>query len=188
MTPTKNFSTFSPLKIKKNIKIGLFALTMTASYSMVFTSCSSSVEYVNEEKVELTQGLITEVKEMKPGQFKITDETVVPKKEDSRIIAEYTDTTRDTFTLEEAMLVEHEDGRRRGFNGVLMGGLMGYYMGKSLSSPVNSSAYASQNAYNKSNTSGKSSLNSTARRTTVKKPVGSKSGYGSSKSTRSYGG
>lgn len=183
MTPFQKFSRSS--KVRTYLMGG--AIVFGLSGSMIFTSCSSEPQYTTEEKVELTKGLITEVEEVKAGQFKITDETVVPTRDDSRIIALYLDGARDTFTLDEAMLVEANDGRRRGFSSVLMGGMMGYMMGRSLSSPVNPTAYKNQDTYNRVNKTTGSTLQNTAKRTTVRKPVRSKSGYGS-KSSRSYGG
>ena len=97
------------------------------------------------------------------------------------------DGVRDTFTLDEAMLVEANDGRNRGFSSVLMGGMMGYMMGRSLSSPVNPNSYKDKSTYNRVNKTTGSTLQNTAKRTTVRKPVKSSSGYGS-KSSRSYGG
>ena len=169
-------------KIKKtSIAIGS-ALVMTG-----LISCGDSGGQEYETSVELTptQGIVTEIKEVQQELFRITDEIVVETKDDSRIIAEYMDTTRDTFTLEEAKLYYAENpSRGRAMNGILMGGLMGYMMGKSMSTPVSRNAYSSDKAYNKSTTSN-NSLRSTASKRTVKTP---KKGFGSSKSSRSYGG
>lgn len=154
-----------------------------------FMACNSGPQYELSETLDPTQGVITEVKEMEKDLFRITDETIVPLKEDSRIIAEYLDGVRDTFTLEEAKLIDTEGQsethyHRSGMSGVLMGGMMGYMMGRSLSSPINRAAYASQSAYQKS-TGASSSMRSTATRRTVRTP---KTGFGGSRSTRSYGG
>lgn len=140
----------------------------------------------SEEVLDPTQGVITEVKEMEKDKFRITDEKVVSKKEDSRVIAEYLDGTRDTFTLDEVKVVEQQNSsyRHRSMNGILIGGLMGYMMGKSMSTPISSGAYASNAAYQKSSQAN-NSLRSTATRRTVSRP---RSGFGSSKSSRSYGG
>ena len=150
-----------------------------------FWACGGGTEYETTEVLDPTQGIVTEVKEMEKDLFKITDETIVATPADSRIIAEYMDGQRDTFTLEEARLVDAENPtRRRSMNSILMGGMIGYMMGKSMSTPISRSAYANDKAYQKSSTSN-SSLRSTASRRTVKTP---KKGFGSSKSSRSYGG
>jgi len=147
-------------------------------------SCGSNVEYQDTEVLSPTQGVITEVKEMETDLFKITDETIVNTKEDSRIIAEYMDGVRDTFTLEEAQLQDADNPRRRGTRGVWMAGMMGYMMGRNMSQGTSRAAYANDKAYNKS-TKATNSLRSTASRKTVRTP---KKGFGSSRSTRSYGG
>jgi len=136
-----------------------------------------------------TQGVITEIEEMKNGEYLITNETIVSRKEDSRIIASYLDGTRDTLTLEQAKLEESESSssstHRRGMSPILMGGMMGYMMGKNMSTPVSRSAYKSSSVYDRSNSS-TSTLRSSATKRTVSRP---KSGFGSSGgSTRSSGG
>jgi len=145
---------------------------------------SSSEEYVSETVYDPTQGIVTEVKEVESELYKITDETIVEKKEDSRIIAEYLDGVRDTFTLDEARLVDADNPRRRGVSGILMGGMMGYMMGKRMSQPLSKTAYANDDAYKKSQSSS-NKLKSTATKRTVKSK---KKGYGSGKSSKSYGG
>lgn len=160
-------------------------------FAIGLSSCGSDTNYVEEEKVELTKGLITELKEVEENSFKITDERVVDSKEDSRIIAHYLDGTIDTFTVDQVRVVEQNDPnyhRRSGMSGVLMGGLMGYYLGRSLSSPPRASAYADPKTYNRVNSNAGSTLNQTARRTTVRRPSRSSSGHGSGRSTRSSGG
>ncbi len=157
-----------------------------------FSDSSSEQEYVEEtEVVEFTQGVITEVEEAEKDLFKITDETIVPTKEESRIIASYLDGARDTFTLEEVQLVDAEgsetSSRRSGLSSAVTGGLMGYFIGRSLSSPRNPGVYKNTAAYNKSGTTN-TALRSTAKTRTVRKPATGKSGFGGTKSTRSYGG
>lgn len=176
---------FSKLKATK---ISIKKVTMAIGTSVMLTgmmSCGGGASYETTEVLEATQGVVTTVKETQKDLFKITDEDIVASKDDSRIIAQYMDGAIDTFTLAEAQLVDAENpGRRSGMRGVLMGGMMGYMMGKSMSTPLSSSAYANTNAYQKSNTAN-SSLKSTATRRTVSTP---KKGFGSSKSSRSYGG
>ncbi len=175
--------TSSLVKTSKKIKKAGLILGSTILMSGLI-SCGGNVEYVDQEVLSPSQGVITEVKEMETDLFRITDESIVATPADSRIIAEYMDGVRDTFTLEEARLVDADNPRRSMMSSVLMGGMMGYMMGKSMSSPINKSAYASESAYKKS-TSSNTSLKSTASRKTVRTP---KKGFGSSKSSRSYGG
>lgn len=162
------------------------------------SSCSTSDSsnnqaYTEEVVVEAyTQGVITEIEETEKDLFKITDETTVPTREESRIIASYLDGSRDTFTLEEVALTETDSTssnyrRRSGMSSAITGGLMGYFLGRSMSSPTNPGVYKNSAAHAKSTTTNKA-LRSTAKTSTVKTPSRSSSGYGGGKSTRSYGG
>ena len=175
-------TTIPALTVSKIKKTGVFVASSLLFGAML--SCGSNVEYQDTEVLTPTQGVITEVKEMETDLFKITDEQVVPTIDDSRIIAEYMDGVIDTFTLQEATLVDADNPRRSRTRGVLMGGMMGYMMGRSMSQGTTRSAYASDAAYKKSSNT-TNSLRSTASRKTVRTP---KKGFGSSRSTRSYGG
>ena len=170
-------------KYTNKVKKASFVLGSALFISSLF-SCGSNVEYQDTEVLTPTQGVITEVKEMEADKFKITDETIVATIDDSRIIAEYMDGVRDTFTLAEAELVDEENPRRRGTRGVLLYGMMGYMMGRNMNQAPSRAAYANDAAYKKS-TSTSNSLRSSASRKTVSTP---KKGFGSSKSTRSSGG
>ena len=155
---------------------------------LTFTSCGSSSD---TEEVEIpTEGLITTVKEVETDLFKIEDESIVSNPADSRIIANYMNATSDTFTLAEAKLMQaNGTGREQsvvrsaglGYFGFIMLGRMG---GRS----IGAGAYTSANAHSKAgNTAGKQ-MKSSANRVTRTRPSSGKSGYGSGKSTRSYGG
>ncbi len=150
-------------------------------------SDSSSTDYIEETLETPTQGIWVELQEMKQDEFKITNEEILDAREDSRIIATYMDNTVDTFTIDEVTLTEESSPRRSMIRSIAYAGMIGYMMGRPMSSGINRSAYASESAYNKSNTAGRSQLRSTAKRTTTRKPTSSKS-YGSGKSTKSYGG
>ena len=152
-----------------------------------------------ETTITPTEGMITTVREIEPDKFKIEDEQVVPKPEDSRIIAKYIDNTIDTLTLAEAQVLAAQDttatgennNHRRRSGGLLRAasfGLMGYMMGRSMSSHrPSASAYVDQKTYNRVSNGAGARVNQTAKRTTTSRPSG-RSGYGGGKSTRSYGG
>ncbi|NRB51648.1 MAG: hypothetical protein HRU41_28505 [Saprospiraceae bacterium] len=193
MTPKRNFT-----RLKTSARHTLVAIG--AAGALFFTSCDN-VQYVEEEKVELTKGLITTLEEVEPDNFKIIDEQVVDSKAQSRVITHYMDGTIDTLMLNDvdpntlASTAEPSDStdrhhyyRRRSMSGVLMGGLMGYYMGRSTSVPPSASSYRDQNTYNRVNSSTGRTLSNTASRTTVRKPTSGSSGFGGSRSTRSSGG
>ena len=179
------------MKIKWII-YGLLALIFIG-YSMFRSGDSSSSNVVNEEVVTPTQGIITTVKEVEADEFRIEDEQIVDSPEDSRIIAKYMDNTVDTFTLAEAQMASDTSNsqyrRRNPVARMAYYGLMGYFMGRSMGSHrPHSSAYVDQNTYNRVTNNAGQSMQRTARRTSVSRPSSGKSGYGGSRSTRSYGG
>ncbi len=121
---------------------------------------------------ELTQGVITVVKEIAPNQYEIQEEKTVPSKADTRVIVKKLDGKVDTFTTEQvkAMVTAQDSLAARDTalhtasrdtskktktqiyqNGysptmhtlgyVLMGGMMGYFIGKSLAMPPNPNVY-----------------------------------------------
>ena len=184
-------------KILKWSFYGLIAVYFV--YSVFIKKDESATEqmtYTEETVLEPTQGVVTTVEEIQAEVFKITDEEVVEVKEDSRIIANYMNGKVDTFTLEEVALVDttitdrnNPNYGRRMIRSVVIGGAIGYMMGRPMGRGLNRSSYRSDAAYNKSNSSTKTRMTNTASKRTVRKPVARKStGFGSGKSTRSYGG
>ncbi len=173
-----------------NLKYVLYGvIAIFVLYSWFGESSEGEVQY---EEVELpTQGLATILQETQPDLFKIEDEQALPSTEESIIVAKYMDGQIDTFTLAEARLMEQSTGtspRNRAMVRAASAGFFGYMMGRSMSTPVRSSAYMDQKTYNRVNNTAGSQVRNTASRTTRAKPSSGKSGYGGSKSTRSYGG
>jgi hypothetical protein len=179
--------------------IGLVALVF---YMIVKSDSPSSTsdQYVAIESTtvtEPTEGVITRLKEVEPEVFKITEEELVPTKEESRIITTYMDGEVDTFLLQEIAVVDttivSEDKgyrRRSGISTALHYGLLGYWLGRPMSTPIRQSSYANSDAYNRSQ-NGRTRMTNTARTRTVRTPRPSstgKSGFGAGKSTKSYGG
>lgn len=206
MTPFRNFSKRPVQSLKKGLVLTTIAGTL------LFTSCGSNVEYVEEEVVEMTKGVVTTVEEVSPDEFKIIDEQVIEDKDASMVIANYIDGETDTMSLAEvqgdwsggsgsfdsngeatsptanttSQDTTRHYRRRSGIGSIIMYGYIGYMMGRT--TRPNPAAYRNANTYNRvANTTG-NTLNNTATRKTVSKPATGKSGYGSSKSTRSYGG
>jgi len=171
------------------IKYAFYALiALFFGYNFFFGSSDNTAEnYEYEEVVEPTEGLVTTVKEMETDVFKIEDEEVVPTPAESRIIAKYLDGQIDTFTLEEAKLVDAESsGRRSGVMRAASYGLFGYMMGRRMggSSGIRSSAYTDPKTAQRVGNKAGSQINNSAKRTTRVKP--GSGGFG--KSTRSVGG
>lgn len=172
--------------------------TFYAFFALSFLySCGGSSEVEYEEVVLPTQGLITVVKEVETDLFKIEEEVTIPDTSGSLIVANYLDSTSDTFTLTEARLMETNGypGRSGSVMQAASYGLFGYMIARNLGGGRMAArrpqpgAYTSQKAYQKSTSTAGQSLNRTASRTRRVKPGSGKSGYGSSrKSTRSFGG
>lgn len=168
------------------IKYGFYAIIAIFLLTRFFGGGSEGADYVEETLEDPTQGIVAHIQEVEKDLFKITDEKLIDKKEDSQIIATFMDSHVDTFSLEEIKLTEANNPQRSMLRSVAMAGMLGYMMGRPMGSGLSRSAYADDKSFNKSNTSGKNQLRSTASRKVVKTPA--KKGYGSSKSTRSYGG
>jgi len=175
----------------RNLKYAFYAvIAVVVLYNMFFGESESS-ETVMEEVTVPTEGLITTVQEIDTNLFKISDEQPVPTVEDSRIIANYMDSTSDTFTLEEAKLVEAGQGgsgyRSNGIVRAATAGFFGYMIGRSMAGGrPSASAYTDPKTHSRVSNNAGSRITSSAR--TVSRPVKGKSGYGSNRSTRSYGG
>jgi hypothetical protein len=175
----------------KNLVRNLFFALIVASFGMAaLSSCGSNVEY--EEAEVPTQGLITTVQEVQPDEFKIEDEVPVPDTSQSLIIAKYLDGGIDTFTLTEARLMQQQQNTSSRGSGIMRAasyGFFGYMIGRSMSRGFRPSAtaYTDPNTYNRVNNSTGNTIRSTSQR--VSRPSsGSRSGYGTSRSSRSYGG
>lgn len=167
----------------------LYFLSCSLVGATLLVSCGGGESY---EEVEIpTQGLITTVQEVQTEQYKIADEQTVQDTADSRIIANYLDNTSDTFTLAEARLVQQSgySGHRSGVFTAASYGFFGYMIGRSMMRHrPSSAAYMDQKTYNKVNSTTGNSMRSTASK--VRRPTksGSRSGFGSGRSTRSHGG
>jgi hypothetical protein len=166
-----------------------FALIVTSFGMAALSSCGSNVEYQEEEVP--TQGLITTVQEVQTNEFKIENEVPVADTSQSLIIAKYLNGSIDTFTLAEARVMQQQGTSSQG-SGIMRAasyGFFGYMIGRSMSRGFRPSAtaYTDPNTYNRvSNSTGNTIRSSTQK---VSRPSsGSRSGYGTSRSSRSYGG
>lgn len=168
--------------------------------SFALTACGGA------ERVDQNAGIVTTVREVSEGEFKIEDEQMVETKSASAIIAKYADNTTDTIPLSEMERMmsdstlaqasqdtthnrHHHYRRRSSMFSIVSYGMMGYMLGRSRSNfSPRPSAYMNQSTYQRvSNTTGTRFRNATSR-TTSSRPSKGKSGYGRSRSTRSYGG
>lgn len=171
-----------------NLKDALLLMTITAFGFFALTSCGGP-QY---EEVEIpTQGLVTTVVEVETDQFKIEDEVAIPDTSQSLIIAKYLDGGIDTFTLAEVRLMQQNGygGRHGGIFTAASYGFFGYMIGRSMMGGFRPSAtaYRDPNTYNRVNNTTGSTIRSTSQRVSRPSTRG-RSGYGSGRSSRSYGG
>lgn len=154
---------------------------LSAGLGFALFSCGSDTETIQEP----TEGLITTVTEVQPESYRIASEVPVDQIEDSRIIVENMDGMRDTFTLEEARLITQvaDSTQTRPFRSAGLGYWGFLMLGRMGGHSVSPGAYVNNSAYNNASSSAGTRLNNSARTTTR-----SKSGFGSGKSTRSFGG
>lgn len=176
------------------------ALTAALILGFLLTACGGA------QRVDPDAGIVTTVREVSEGEFKIEDEQMVETKSASAIIAKYADNTTDTIPLSEMQQMmkdstmaqaaqdtthhrHHHYRRRSSMFSIVSWGMMGYMMGRNRRNfSPRPSAYVNQSAYQRvSNTTGARFRNATSR-TTTSRPSKRKSGYGKSRSTRSYGG
>ena len=170
---------------------------------MNWTACGSPADRggdVDELFAEVNQGVVTELTEVAPDEWRIADERVVGDSARSKIIATGLDGVTDTFALGEigdADAVASADStssrrarRRSYFTPILFYGLFGSRFGRSYgyaSAGPRPSAYVNPTAYNRVQSTAGSQLR-TARPGGSSKPSSSRTGYGSGRSTRSFGG
>lgn len=172
------------------IKYGIYAVIGIMILSSIFGDDSDNGT-TTEEVALPTQGLMTVVQEMEQDQFKISDEITIPDTSESLIVANYLDSTSDTFTLAEARLAEAGGGstRSRSIVRAASAGLFGYMIGRSMMSHrPRPGAYTDPKTHQRVSNSAGNKMNQTAARSTRTRPTSGKSGYGGGKSTRSYGG
>lgn len=160
----------------------LFLLLLPLSLTVGLTSC----ETATDEGSEPTEGVITTVEEVSPGDYKIASEEVVPTPADSRIVINNMDGTSESYTLEEAKLIEQQmqsdsTGNSRAYSPFrsAMLGYFGFMMLNRMGSRPSPAAYTNSRAYQQSTGNVGSRLNSTSR---------ARSGFGGGRSTRSFGG
>lgn len=186
----KNY--FNPVDYAKKLM-----LATIVSGALLVQGCSSGdgsprLKEFDEKTIhESTQGVITEVEEIEPGnEYKIIDERIIDEKEKSIAIVHALDGTTDTLSLRK-MASDKESGtsyRHSGLSSLLMFSLAGSFFNNNLGNVTpDSRYYKNEAAFNKSNNL-KSDLQRTATSRTVKVPKAASSGYGAGKSFRSFGG
>ncbi len=154
MTPFKNYSKNPtwPGRLKRGSIYVAVALAMSGQ---VGCGSDNGNDWEEVTTYEVKKGVVTTLEETEPGQFSIIDEQVVEHKDSSRVIIKRLDGSTETLTLNQARgLVQAQDTvyqtntthRHHGMGGVLWWGAMGYMMGRSFNTPVQSYVYRNGNS------------------------------------------
>lgn len=195
------------IKRAKDISIGgALALTLFSG-GLFMQSCGSSDEddsAYSYEETTYAKGIRSHIKEVKPGEFKITDEESVGAGKSLAIVT-YLDGHTDSLTATAAKALIDEDirtnetrvGHHGGLSSMLLYGGMGYMLGRSSGNGYmnnyrdgNSNArgfYSNPDAYNKSQNVVADVNSSRSTRTVSTRPKGGRSGFFSRSSSRSGG-
>jgi len=160
----------------------LLLLLLPLSLTVGLNGCETAAD----EGSEPTEGIITTVEEVSPGDYKIASEEIVPVPSDSRIVVNNMDGSSETYTLEEAKLIDRQmqsdsTGNARAYSPFrsAMMGYFGFMMLNRIGNRPSASAYTNNRAYQQTTNTTGSRLNSTSR---------ARSGFGGGRSTRSFGG
>lgn len=168
-----------------------------AALSVAIASCSSDSdlahfkETATKDITESTQGVITKIKEVAPGEFKIDEEKIIENKDGSYVTVEKLDGSTDSTSLKR---LKEDPSHSSSFfatyaiSRLMMGSLAGTFFNQNMSAVnVNPANYSNTQAYNNSQKL-KGNMANTARVRSVSVPSAGSKGYGASKSFRSVGG
>jgi hypothetical protein len=199
MTPKRKGTV---VKTVKEITIGAALTVALLNGGMMLQSCGGSSEDDNEQKETPYKGrpVKTYITEIKPGEYKITDEVAVNSDAEAGAIVRYFDGRRDTLTVTEARNLVKTDSTTRDYynnpnhyhshhhrsslsNALLWGG-MGYMLGRNNNSQFynegrerqySSGVYANSSVYSRS--SGIHDGYHSHRKSVASRPSSSRSGF-----------
>jgi hypothetical protein len=185
-----NKNPINALLLSRKIAAGLFAS------AILLQSCSSSdgsprIKDFEEQTVnESTQGVITELEEIEPGDdWKIVDERVIEDKDKSLAIVHTLEGETDTLSLKKMQSPRDSSVHRHsGLRGILMYSMARSFFSNNMNNVTPESRYYKNSDAYKKSLGVRSQLQNTSVAKTVKVPSGASRGYGSGKSFRSFGG
>ncbi|REA58332.1 hypothetical protein DSL64_20940 [Dyadobacter luteus] len=195
------------IKKAKDISInGALALALLSS-GLMMPGCSGNQEDESDysyEETTYSKGIRSHIKEVKPGEFKITDEeTVDPEK--SVAIVTYLDGHTDSLSttaakalIDDEIRTNHSGiGHHSGLSSMLLYGGMGYMLGRNMNNGyINNyrerdrdtrGFYANPGAYSKSQSAVQEVHNTRSTRVVNTRPSGGRSGFFGRSSGRSGG-
>lgn len=207
MTPKRKGTV---VKTVKEITIGAALTVALLNGGMMLQSCGGSDDNDRQETPYKGRPVKTYITEIKPGEYKITDEVAVSSDAEAGAIVRYFDGRRDTLTVAEARNLVKTDSTTRDYynnpnhyhshyhrsslsNALLWGG-MGYMLGRNNNSQFynegrerqySSGVYANSSVYQRS--AGIHESYHSYRKSSASRPSSSRSGF-FGRSGRSFGG
>lgn len=194
------------IKRAKDITLSSALTLAILSGGAMMTGCSSKEDEsdYSYEETTYSKGIRSHIKEVKPGEFKITDEESV-EADKSLAIVTYLDGHTDSLSTTAAKaLIDTEIrqnqssvGHHSGLSTMLLYGGMGYMLGRNSgngymnnfrnSPPSSGGVYANSNAFSKSQSAYSDVNASRSTRTVTSRPSGGRSGFFSRFSGKSGG-
>jgi hypothetical protein len=195
------------IKKAKDISIsGALALAILSGGGMI-SSCSSDEDEsdYSYEETSYSKGIRSHIKEVKPGEFKITDEESVDAKQSVAIVT-YLDGHTDSLSTSAAKALIDEEirtnnsyvGHHSGLSTMLLYGGMGYFLGRNSNNAYMNNYRANDNGrargfysnpatYDRSQSAVRQVEASRATRTVTTRPAGGRKGFFGRMSGRSGG-
>ena len=193
------------IKKVKDISIG-GALALAVLSGFAITGCSSNEEdeaAYSYEETTYSKGIRSYIKEVKPGEFKITDEQNVGV-DSSQAIVTYLDGHTDTLSAAASKALIDEEirtngqavGHHSGLSSMLLYGGMGYMLGRNMNNGymnsyrdpnVSKGFYSNPSAFDKSQSAFRQADASRTTRTVTTRPAGGRKGFFGRSSGRSAG-
>jgi hypothetical protein len=196
------------IKRAKDISISSALALAILSSGIGMTSCSSNDEEdaYSYEETTYSKGIRSHIKEVKPGEFKITDEESV-EADKSIAIVTYLDGHTDSLSTSAAKALIDNDirnnnsyvGHHSGLSSMLLYGGMGYLLGRNSSNAYMNNfrgadngnmargVYNDPNVYNKSQSAVQQVNASRSTRMVTARPKGGRNGFFGRSSGRSGG-
>jgi hypothetical protein len=197
MTPKRKGTV---VKTVKEITIGAALTVALLNGGMMLQSCGGSDDNKQQETPYKGRPVKTYITELKPGEYKITDEVPVSSEAEAGAIVRYYDGRRDTLTVAEARNLVRTDSTTRDYyrnpnhyhthyhrsslsNALLWGG-MGYMLGRNNNSQFynegrerqySSGVYANSSVYQRS--AGIHESYHSHRKSMASRPSSSRSGF-----------
>jgi hypothetical protein len=183
------------IKRAKDITLSSALTLAILSGTSMMSSCSSNDDEsdYSYEETTYSKGIRSHIKEVKPGEFKITDEENVAADKSVAIVT-YLDGHTDSLSTAASKALIDKDvnnqsyvGHHSGLSSMLLYGGMGYMLGRSMNNgyinnyrdqnPSRGAVYSNPGVFNKSQNAVQSVNASRSTRVVNSRPAGGRSGF-----------